>query len=103
MASVAQEVVDNPPFPPDEMKRRLGLVAEGFLKKTHPEIWLEIKKNAEESGVNVNDLAQVILTEVILPPLMEACKRGMDESMQEIERLCQEGVNEELGNLPKLK
>ena len=100
---IAGEVASNPPFAPDEMKEKLEAIATEYLKAEFPDVWHEFEEHIQDMGGPIGEVACVVLCEVILPKCVEHMEEELERSLQDIERLCNEGIDEELDKVNKLK
>jgi hypothetical protein len=101
--NAVDKLANDPPFPQDEMQRRLGLVAEEFIKSQFPEIWIDIEKISNDFDIDVNDVASHVMSTCILPILMEKTSEMMEKTLKDIVDHCDKGINKELEEIEKLK
>ena len=100
---LAEEVINNPPFPPEVMKEKIDAINQEFLQKNFPNEWEELKKACEEDNVPIGEVANYIMGEILLPKLIDLGKVEIERSLNEIEALCREGVDRELDELNRLR
>ena len=85
------------------MERRLGIVAEEFIKSEFPEIWPDIEEFAKRHYADVSTVASTVMAVCILPMLIEHGFKMIEQSMPGINKLCSDGVDRELDEISKLK
>ncbi len=99
----AKEIAANPSFPSKEVKEKMASMAKTTLEKKFPNEWTRLVALSQEHNISIDDLAIEVFTTTIVPKVVVETKEELEQSMQEIEKLCTEEADKERAIISKIE
>lgn len=99
---LAEELRNHPPFPPEQMHKLLQDAAVDAIKTQFPSIWPDIEKLAEQTHIDVNEVALYVFSHEIAPVIIDKAQVILANLDEQIAEICETGVDNELSKISEI-